>query len=246
MATVQNPTASAEHNKNAEITIGLLEDDQSQADMLCQWLSCRGYGVFHEITGEGFLAAVARHNPGLLILDWQLPDCEGIEVLQELRQERGFVGPVMFATARSAEEDVVFGLEQGADDYITKPLRKAELLARVSALCRRSNIAVPTETITIEVGPIVLETGNRRAFVRGRPVKMTSTEFRLAVCMLTHINQLLSREFLLREVWGVDAQLDTRTVDMHMSRIRKLLEIGPEMGFCIRTVYRHGYRLEAL
>lgn len=244
MASVQNQRAPAEQNKKAELTIGLLEDDPSQALLLSQWLTSRGYQVFHEETGAGFLSRVGEHNPALLILDWQLPDCEGTEILQEMREQRGFSGPVLFATARSSEEDIVLGLELGADDYVTKPLRKEELLARVSALCRRSNLNAPSDRI--KVGPILLEPSNCRAFVKGKPVKMTATEFKLAACVLTHVDQLLSREYLLREVWGVDAQLDTRTVDMHISRIRRLLDIGPDMGYCIRTVYRHGYRFEAL
>ena len=96
------------------------------------------------------------------------------------------------------------------------------------------------------MGPVNLDIDNRRATVDGEEVKLTPTEFKLAVCVFSNIGKLLSRDYLLREVWGVNAELDTRTVDMHMSRVRKILKIGPNMGYCIKTVYRHGYRLESL
>ena len=108
---------------------------------------------------------------------------------------------------------------------------------------RRSGGDLPEK---LRLGPVELDLANRRAFVDGAEVKLTPTEFQLAACVFANTGKLLSRDFLLSEVWGVDAQLDTRTVDMHMSRIRKLLKIGPNMGYCVKTVYRHGYRLEAL
>ncbi len=201
------------------ITVGILEDEQPQAELLTGWLADAGYGVFHCSSGDSFLAKVAEGKADILILDWQLPDCEGIDILDSVRQSLHFQGPVLFATAKDSEEDIVRGLTTGADDYLIKPLRRAELLARVAALWRRSADEAPARLV---LGPVELDLDNRRA------------------------RSALSREFLLREVWGVAAQLDTRTVDMHMSRVRKILKIGPNMGYCIKTVYRHGYRLEAL
>lgn len=226
------------------VSVGILEDEQPQADLLTDWLEHAGYKVFHAGTAGEFMDRFAEESADLLILDWQLPDRDGIEVLQDLRDKHHFKGPILFATARNSEEDIVQGLEQGADDYITKPLRQAELLARLSALCRRSDLAITPPTLTL--GTVRLDIANRRTFVGEEEINLTPTEFKLAACVLSHSGKLLSREFLLREVWGVEAKLDTRTVDMHMSRIRKLLKIGPEMGYCIKTIYRHGYRLEAL
>lgn len=227
----------------SSITIGILEDEQPQAELLASWLVAAGYAVFHCNNGDDFLARLESNPPDMLILDWQLPDCEGIDVLDFVRQKLKFEGPVIFATAKDSEDDIVRGLSTGADDYIIKPLRRAELVARISALWRRSGSEQP-EKLTL--GPVELDLANRRAFLDGEEIKLTPTEFQLAACVFTNTGKLLSREFLLREVWGVDAQLDTRTVDMHISRIRKLLKIGPNMGYCIKTVYRHGYRLEAL
>lgn len=225
------------------ITVGILEDDKPQAKLMVGWLTDAGFRVFHSHTGEAFTARLKKERAEILILDWQLPDCEGIDVLIELRNQLLFTGPVIFATARDSEEDIVRCLRSGADDYLVKPLRKGELLARIDALWRRAGIETPS---TINLGPIELDCNNCRAYLSGDEVILTATEFKLATCMFSNVEKLLSREFLLREVWGVEAELDTRTVDMHISRIRKLLKIGPEMGFSIKTIYRHGYRVQRL
>lgn len=227
----------------AKLTVGLLEDERPQAELVTGWLSAAGYHVIHCDTGAGFIQAVRKAPPDILILDWQLPDCEGIDILTQVRNNLAFEGPVLFATAKDSEEDVVRGLASGADDYLIKPLRQAELLARITALWRRIGND-PVQTLSL--GTIELDNNNKRAVVDGDTVNLTPTEFLLATCLLTNVGKLLSREFLLRNVWGVGADIDTRTVDVHISRIRKLLKIGPDMGYCIKTVYRHGYRLEAL
>lgn len=226
-----------------EITVGLLEDEVLQAELMLAWLADAGYQAFHCNTGHDFVQAVQHSQPDILILDWQLPDCEGIDVLSKVRDVLGFQGPVLFATARDSEEDVVRGLTCGADDYLVKPLRQAELLARLGALWRRAS---PEHTASLQLGPVELDQVNRIASVDGEKVGLTPTEFQLASCLFANVGKLLSREFLLKEVWGVSAQLDTRTVDVHVSRVRKQLRIGPDMGFCIKTIYRHGYRLEML
>jgi DNA-binding response OmpR family regulator len=149
----------------------------------------------------------------------------------------------VFTTARAREEDIVQALSSGADDYLIKPLRQNELMARLSALWRRAG---NHRAKSLQLGPIELDLVNQQARLDGEAIKLTPTEFSLATCMVSRVGQLLSREFLLKEVWGVDACIDTRTVDMHVCRLRKLLQIGPEAGLCINTVYRHGYRLEQL
>lgn len=223
--------------------IGILEDEQPQAELIRDWLEQAGHEAFHAGTRAEFLPLVERERPGALVLDWQLPDCEGIDVLEYLRGEAGFRGPVLFATGRDSEEDVVRGLKAGADDYLAKPLRKAEFHARLEAVLRR--ISPPVEDV-IELGPLRIDRRNKQVSVEGEVVNLSPTEYRLAECMCSDVGALLSREYLLETVWNVAADLDTRKVDVYVSRMRRKLQIGPAMGYCVTTVYRHGYRLEKL
>lgn len=230
-------------DKVRSIKIGVLEDDHPQAELLQSWLLDEGYTTYWSDTGAGLIERLEQEKPDALILDWCLPDCEGIEVLKELRTNKGFNGPVLFATAKDSEEDIVRGLSAGADDYLVKPLRRSELLARLAALWRR---IAPRQSNRYHIGPIEVQPDQQRILVAGDVVQLTGTEYRLAACLLENEDKLLSRDFLLKEVWGVGADIDTRTVDVHIGKIRRILRIGPEIGYCIRTVYRHGYRLERL
>ena len=214
-----------------KICVGLLEDEIPQAELVQGWLSDSGYNTYHCPTGKEFLAAMDKRKPDMVVLDWQLPDIEGIDVLKKLRGDLHFDGPVIFATGKDSEEDIVYALDAGADDYLVKPLRRSELDARLSALWRRYNNEVKRQ---FSVGPITINLDTRQVTVDEEEVK------------LNNVGKLLSRDYLLKEVWGVGVELDTRTVDMHISKIRRLLKINPEMGYGIKTVYRHGYRLEVL
>ncbi|MDX2463313.1 MAG: response regulator transcription factor [Porticoccus sp.] len=227
----------------AKICVGLLEDDPPQAELVQGWLLDSGYNTYCCTTGQAFIDSMSEKQPDVVVLDWQLPDIEGIDVLKILRQDLCFDGPVIFATGKGSEEDIVLALNAGADDYLVKPLRRSELDARLSALWRRYGHEVKRQFV---LGPISIDLDARRTLVDGEEVKLTPIEFDLAVCVLSNVNKLLSRDYLLKEVWGVGVELDTRTVDMHISKIRRLLKINPEMGYGIKTVYRHGYRLEAL
>ncbi len=224
--------------------IGYLEDEYSQSELVKSWLMGEGFSVTHASTGRGFISLLADNPVDLLILDWQLPDMEGVEVLCSVRDQLNSDVPVVFATQRDAESDIITALEAGADDYLVKPLNKGELLARLNALARRSGMS--TGESRIRLGPIVLDTVSQTITSNGHPVKLTPKDYQLACCMLKNEGKLLSRDYLLREVWGIDASLNTRTVDVHVSRIRRSLNIGPEIGYCIKTVYQHGYRLEKI
>ncbi|UTW46133.1 response regulator transcription factor [bacterium SCSIO 12696] len=225
--------------------ICVLEDESSQAEVMHSWLSGLPCQVACFTTAKAFYEFLDNSPVDLVVLDWLLPDVDGLQVLRNLREERGFEGPVLFATQLESEDCIVQALEAGADDYLVKPLREKEFLARIGALKRRTSFRQSASPVC-EVGPIRLDMISRTASVGGETVKMRPKEFELAVCMLERKGQLLTREYLLNKVWGVDAEIDTRTVDMHMSRVRKVLKIGPETGYCIKTVYQHGYRFEEL
>ncbi len=224
--------------------IGYLEDEKSQADLVKSWLLGEGFAVTHADTGRGFINLLTDNPVDMLILDWQLPDMEGVDVLASVRNQLNSNVPVIFATQRDAEADIVRALQAGADDYLVKPLRKGELLARLESLARRAGVT--TDETRLTLGPIVLDNAAQKVTVNGELVKLTPKDYQLAYCMLRNVGKLLSRDYLLREVWGIDASLNTRTVDVHVSRIRRSLNIGPEIGYCIKTVYQHGYRLEKI
>lgn len=230
--------------KGNTLRIGYLEDEQSQAELVKSWLAGEGFAVTHASTGRDFIHLLSDNPVDLLILDWQLPDMEGLDVLASIRGQLNSNVPVLFATQRDAEIDIVKALHAGADDYLIKPLRKAELLARLNALARRAGVTKEDSCLTL--GPISLDSASQLVTVNGDLVKLTPKDYQLAYCMLKNVGKLLSRDYLLREVWGIDATLNTRTVDVHISRIRRSLNIGPEIGYCIKTVYQHGYRLEKL
>jgi DNA-binding response OmpR family regulator len=224
------------------LDIALLEDEPGQAQLVIDWMRAAGHSVEHETHGEAFLRLCRSKPFDLAILDWELPDISGIEVLNKLRGSEGHTFPVLFATQRDAEEDVVKALLEGADDFLVKPLKHDELLARMSAVCRRAGIG--TEEDKLNLADIHIDIKKRQITRAGVEVSVTQKDFDLAVEFFKNVGKILSREYLMQRVWGVKAELNTRTVDVHVSRIRRSLGIQPEMGYCIRTIYQHGYRLE--
>lgn len=226
------------------MNIGLLEDDLAQANMVLQWLTDSGHHPYHADTGEAFLGQIAPKTLDLAVLDWELPDVSGYDVLRQLRSVHGAQYPIIFVTQRDSEEDIVSALRAGADDYLIKPLRQQEFLARLQALSRR--LGLRSEENQIVVGPICIDTTSRQVTVDGELVKMTDKDYQLACCVLSNPGKLLNREYLLKTVWGVDADISTRTVDVHISRIRRGLRLSPAMGYCLKNIYQHGYRLEKL
>ncbi|MGH1470886.1 MAG: response regulator transcription factor [Cellvibrionaceae bacterium] len=224
--------------------IALLEDDSAQSDLVCLWLGEKKHDVHAFPTGAELLSALAKDSFDLMIFDWHLPDTTGIEVLEVVRQQYDKNIPILFTTQRDDENDIVSALQNGADDYLIKPLRQGELSARVAALGRRS--ALPADDEIVEVGTIRLNRGSGEATVDGKPVKLTDKEHQLACLLLQHEGRLFSREYLLSLIWGISAAINTRTVDSHISKVRRILKINPEMGYRIKTIYQHGYRFEKI
>ena len=225
--------------------IGYLEDDLDQAAMVKLWLEATSHECSHFDRSTDFIQQVKLGNFDLLILDWELPDMNGVEVLQVIRSTINPSIPVLFCTQRDAEEDVVRALETGADDYMVKPVREAELKARIEALARRAGV-VDAERESSTLGPYSFDIVSRSATLGGEAVTLTEKDFDLAVCLFTNVGRVLSRKHLLETIWGVTAEVNTRTVDVHISRIRKSLKIAPENGYRVKTVYQHGYRLESV
>ena len=221
--------------------IALLEDDESLAELMTAWLTGAGYLVAHHVSGRTFRDSVARRAPDLAIIDRMLPDDDGIEVTKWFRAEVSSSIPLLFCSALGAEADIVAGLDAGADDYLVKPLRPEELLARVRALGRRR--AADTRGV-IGCGPVTLDTANRTASLNGKRVSLTDREFEVAVHLMKNRGRLVSRAELLKQVWRTSAALETRTVDTHVSRVRHKLQLLRANGFQLHAVYNRGYRLE--
>ncbi len=219
----------------------LLEDDPAQAQMVTNWLQGAGHAVAHFDRGAKLLEALPRSRFDLMILDWELPDVTGVDVLEQVRQQVRWHVPVLFVTQRDAESDIVRALEAGADDYMVKSISRAEFLARVGALGRR----LGAEELEFQEGPYRFFPDSQQITVDGEPVELTARDFQLAQYLFRNLGRLLSREQLLKDVWNVQG-ISTRTVDVHVSRIRKRLRINPESGYLIKTIYQHGYRLEKL
>jgi len=225
--------------------IALLEDEIDQAKNLSDLLVSAKHHCEYFHTGKTFIYAVLHNSYDLLILDWQLPDSDGTEVLKTIRSQLNWRIPVIFLTSRDSEADIITALDAGADDYLVKPARAGELNARINALSRRiGNETEQQESLVI--GPYEINLVKRSILVSGEAVSLTDKDFDLAVFMFQNIGRLLSRDFLLECVWGISIDINTRTVDTHVSRLRRKLNIRPENGFRIKTIYQHGYRLESI
>jgi DNA-binding response OmpR family regulator len=221
----------------------LAEDDEAIATPLSRALSREGYAVTVEFTGPAALRGALEGGFDLLILDLGLPELDGLEVCRQLRAA-GSALPVLMLTARTEEVDFVVGLDTGADDYVGKPFRLAELMARVRALLRRRGGSVDGAAIT--VGPIRLEPAARRVLVDGREVILANKEYELLRILLERAGQVVSRETILREVWGDVALRGSKTLDMHMSWLRrKIGDEGPVADRRIATVRGVGFRANA-
>lgn len=223
--------------------IALLEDDSTLALSLLQLLEAEGYACQCFGTGREFMFAVTHDSYDVLIMDWQLPDADGLDLLRQVRTQLGWPVPILFLTQRDSEQDVIAALSTGADDYMVKPARPGELLARLQALTRRLR---PQESQDEELcfGPFRINKRKRTITLNGEPLSLTDKDFDLTLFLFENRGRLLSRRFLLQRIWGVSSDINTRTVDTHMSRLRRKLGIKPENGFRIKTVYQHGYRLE--
>lgn len=224
--------------------LAILEDDPLQNETVSAWLREAGHDVHAFARARDFMRIAARESFDLCLLDSVLPDLSGPEVLHWLRKDRATDTPVVFVTSRDAEEDVVAALAGGADDYVVKPVRRWELLARVEAVLRRGR--PPASEQALEEGPYRFDLSSKQLFIDGKPIELTEKEFDLSAFMFRNLGRLISRGHLLEAVWGRNPAIATRTVDTHISRMRTKLELRPERGYRLTPAYNFGYRLEKL
>ncbi len=220
----------------------LLEDDPDQLAIARHWLEEHGHGVHAFTSGDEAIRAIERDRFDIAVLDWMLPGTNGEEVLRWIRKRDPRM-PVLFATARDEEEEIVHILGLGADDYVVKPLRRREFVARVESLGRRLG-AVQETLQPFEVGPYRVDPAKRSVALAGQAVKMTPRMIAVAILLFRKRGELVSRAELYENAWGRRDQPDTRTVDTHVSRLRTALELDGRHGWRLSSVYQHGYRLE--
>lgn len=219
----------------------VVEDEPAQREVLAYNIRAEGFDVITASAGDEALEAVRDTPPDVIVLDWMLPHVSGIEVCRQLKMatETSKI-PVIMLSARSEDTDKVRGLETGADDYITKPYSVAELLARLRTQLRRVRPSTVGERL--EYQDILVDLAEHRVYRGGDTLSLGPTEFRLLSAFMERPGRVWSREQLLDRVWGRDIYVDSRTVDVHVGRLRKALKVG-EAGDPIRTVRGAGYAL---
>jgi two-component system response regulator MtrA len=218
----------------------VVDDDEALAEMVGIVLSNEGFEPTFCETGDRALAAFDSYDPDLVLLDLMLPGINGIEVCERIRESSDV--PVIMLTAKSDTEDVVRGLEAGADDYIAKPFKPAELLARIRTRLRTGD-SRPAERL--EIGDLHVDLAGRAVTRDGEPVRLTPLEYDLLVNLAQEPGQVLSRDTLLQRIWGYDTDADRRLVNVHVQRLRAKIEKDPEKPQLIQTVRGVGYKANA-
>lgn len=223
--------------------VALLEDDLDQVALFNEWLKSAGHTCETFNNGKSFVRNIKHDSYDALILDWMVPDMDGFEVLSWVRENFDWRIPIVFVTAKDSEDDIVRALEQGADDYVVKPAKQRELVARLSAVVRRAAAVDETEAL-IEHEPFVIDLNNHQIQRDGEKIEVTQKEYELIVFLFRNLGRVLSRAHILESVWGRNPDINTRTVDTHVSRIRSKLSLAPDLGWKLSSIYQHGYRLE--
>lgn len=220
----------------------LIEDDESLTELIRYNLTQGGFTVHCEADGEEGLYASEESSPDLILLDWMLPNLSGIEICRRIRRNKATRNvPIIMLTARAEESDRIRGLDTGADDYVTKPFSPKELIARIKAVLRRIRPSLSGETLSFD--DIILDAVSHKVTRGGKPIHLGPTEFRILRYFMENPARVFSREQLLDNIWGNDIYVESRTVDVHIRRLRKALnEEG--MSDVIRTVRSAGYALD--
>lgn len=221
----------------------VVDDDENIVKLVSMYLEKDGYRVDSAFDGREALVQFRRSKPDIVVLDLMLPELDGLEVCRTIRQQSEV--PIIMLTARTTESDKLVGLDQGADDYVTKPFSPRELLARVRAVLRRAAGDESSGPVELRAGDLVLNMREHVAYVRGDQIALTPTEFGLLRVMLQSPGQAFSRAQLIERAFGNDFEGFERNVDVHINSLRKKIEDQPADPNYIKTVYGVGYKLDS-
>jgi len=221
--------------------IAVLEDDMDQAEGIRLLLQKAGHVVYTFTRGRALLSKLAHESYDLLIIDWEVPDLSGIEVLHKARAQLAAQTPILFLTHRDSEHDIVHALEAGADDFLVKPPREREFQARVMALGRRSSGAASHEIL---LPPYRIDLTHSVVYRDATALDLTRREYEVALFFFRNLGKVVSRAHILESVWGRGGDVSTRTVDTHVSRLRSVLGFSSASGVRLTPIYGYGYRLE--
>lgn len=222
--------------------IAVLDDDVTMLEMVEGLLQGAGHQVSVFSSGRQLIRTLHRESFDIFLLDWNVPDMSGVSVLEWIRNQIGNGPAVLLVTNRTGDEDVVAGLRAGADDFVAKPFRAPVLLARIDALLRRSSTVTGRSAETY--GNYEFNLQNRCITSEGVQVDMTPKEFNLSLLIFRNLNRAVARSYMMETIWGMDPGLPTRTLDIHISKVRTKLNLRPENGYRLTTIYGYGYRLE--
>lgn len=226
-----------EYYMNANLLI--IDDDLDLAELLSEYLESENFSCSHADNGLLGIEQLQQHPFDLVLLDVMMPGMDGFETLKVLRQTHNL--PVIMLTARGDDYDKILGLELGADDYLPKPFNHRELLARIKAILRRSNDQAETKKVSTRAGNLVLDPNTHSVHLNGQPIELTGTEYQFLQYLIEHLGQLVSKEVLSEKILGRRLMQYDRSIDMHMSNLRKKLRDEPSVN--IKTVRGAGYRL---
>ncbi len=223
------------------MNIAIVDDDPLQRNLLESWLQDAGYSCDSFDSANDFTSNSDSINYHALLCDWEMPGMSGIDLLQWLRTQQHANTAVIIISSRATEEDISHALRRGADDYVVKPARRGELLARIEARLRRS---VPGHREELTIGNITIDGRRQEISLDGERVELTQKEYTLACYLLENLGRVIPRVELLESVWGHHRQVNTRTLDTHISRLRHKLQLQPNKNWQLNAVYRQGYRLD--
>lgn len=222
--------------------IYIIEDDEDINELLTYNFRKEGFDVRSFPNGKLAFEHLKEERPDVVVLDLMMPEIDGLEFCKLVRSDKEFENiPLIMLTAKSTEIDKIVGLELGADDYVTKPFSFRELLARVKAVLRRSKLSESGSSSVVKIGDLVIKPDKFQVILEGKPVYLTTTQFKLLMSLISAEGKVLSRDYILENVWGWEKDVYDRTIDVHIKKLREALG---KYGSCIKTVRGVGYKWE--